>query len=319
MTAANPSRAISRTTFSPRPETQSGVTLVELMVVLLILAALAGAAVLSTEHIVDQTRDDQTRRTLTSIEQAVIGRPGLIDASGQHWIQGFVADMGRLPRAFGDAPVLPEDPRVQLQELWVPPMDPGAAFAIESPPGDLGVQLAAGWRGPYLQLPYGVAELRDAYGNGFVLRRADGMTAENSDPIAEIVALGSDGEAGGVGYATDLAVTLESALVPARYHGDVPVRVSGVPAGEWVILRIYGPVDGSAGTVAQVGPLLETGGIVTALFADVSIGRRVLRAYRVAASTVVAADDPIGGAVAGRVTPLTVVQGGVDEIQLEFD
>ncbi len=114
-----------------------GLTLVELVVVLLILTVLATVAVQMVEPQVDQARYDATRKTLENIRAAVIGDPDSRAPDGTPLVSGFVADMGRPPLA--------------IDELFVqgalPPLD------FQSPPGDPDLKMAAGWNGPYLRLP----------------------------------------------------------------------------------------------------------------------------------------------------------------------
>jgi len=75
---------------------QTGFSLVELTVVLLIITLLASVAVRETSELAFQTRYEQTRERLEMIRQAILGNPKLI-VNGQQAVSGFVADMGRLP------------------------------------------------------------------------------------------------------------------------------------------------------------------------------------------------------------------------------
>jgi type II secretory pathway pseudopilin PulG len=291
-------------------------TLVELIVVLAILVALAGTALLATEGLVEQGRRDACVRSLEAFREALLGRADLVDVNGKPWVRGFVADLGRLPQVSG---VPGADP---LEELWTPPADADAHFAIEAPPGDLQVQLAVGWRGPYLQLPLGRSRWLDGWGAPPQVLRADGTPALAGDPIAQIASLGADGLPGGEGYDTDLAVAIESSvapLQPALQHGDVPVRATGLAADAQVVIRVYGSVDGRAGTIAEAGPLLASAGEVAALFSDVPVGPRVLRAYVLAGAAPASPDDPVDAAMTGPLVPLTVVAGGLHEVVIDMD
>jgi len=75
---------------------QTGFSLVELTVVLLIITLLASVAVRETSELAFQTRYEQTKERLEMIRQAILGNPKLI-VNGQQAVSGFVADMGRLP------------------------------------------------------------------------------------------------------------------------------------------------------------------------------------------------------------------------------
>lgn len=311
---------------------RAGMSLVELIVVLTILLALAGTALLATEGIVDQGRRDATVRSLDVLREAVVGREGLIDANDKPWVRGFVADMGRLPLLSGAAPEL------GLLELWAPPDDSNALFAIDAPDGDeFGVKVAAGWRGPYVQPSLGQVGLLDGWGNPFVFWNAASEPAAEGEPIAQILSLGADQQVGGAGYDADLSIVLENSLGIIAHKGSVPVRVTGLEPGVQVVLRIYGPElddadlsGGPAGTIAQLGPLAEVGGQVSAVFEydpmdpidkkGITIGPRILRAYVVADDTAAPGkDDEIVSLVSTPVVPIMVVAGGLHEVAIDLD
>jgi prepilin-type N-terminal cleavage/methylation domain-containing protein len=110
-----------------------GFTLVELLLVLIILAAVAASATAMLDGVDQQPRYDITRDRLEAIRRAILGPD---DAPGT---QGFAADTGRLPftlRELLRAPdntVLPEDA-------------PEATLRTYSVVDGVG----SGWRGPYL-------------------------------------------------------------------------------------------------------------------------------------------------------------------------
>lgn len=76
---------------------RAGLTLVELVVVLAILAVLAGVAVRSLEPIADQARFEATQKTLNSAKNAIV--EDRLQASGTRHVSGFVSDMGLLPQS----------------------------------------------------------------------------------------------------------------------------------------------------------------------------------------------------------------------------
>lgn len=75
---------------------ETGFTLVEMTVVLLLITLLASVAMRETAELGFQTRYEQTRERLDMIKQAILGNPKQI-INGQQAVSGFVADMGRLP------------------------------------------------------------------------------------------------------------------------------------------------------------------------------------------------------------------------------
>ncbi|GEM_PF-3360310 len=76
---------------------QIGFTLVELLVVMLILTALASVTLDFTKDFAFQGRYEVTKDRYEKVKRAIIGRPDVL-INGQPDISGFVADMGRLPR-----------------------------------------------------------------------------------------------------------------------------------------------------------------------------------------------------------------------------
>jgi len=75
---------------------QAGFTLVEVLVVMLILVALASVTLDFTKDFAFQGRYEVTKDRYEKIKRAIIGRPDVL-INGQPDISGFVADMGRLP------------------------------------------------------------------------------------------------------------------------------------------------------------------------------------------------------------------------------
>ena len=151
--------------------------------VLVILAVVATVAVQALQPKVDSARLQQTSDTLSQVKLAVAGS---VQSDGQQIISqgGFVADMGRLPSGssvtIGNPLQLQLDPTsethsAELSELW----DDQSPLALQYPyqfrsgpksPVDLSdIQLACGWRGPYLDLPVGSGRLTDAWNRNFEL------------------------------------------------------------------------------------------------------------------------------------------------------
>lgn len=128
-----------------RRTTSRGFTLLEMVVVIGIIAVLAGAFVPLMLRPFTAQRQNETVRELTALETAILGRPENGDF-------GFVGTMGRLPPAGTTG----------LQELLVQGAMPAPAF------GELG--MPKGWAGPYLRV--GTAyPLLDGWGQPYVLER----------------------------------------------------------------------------------------------------------------------------------------------------
>ncbi len=303
------------------PSGASGLTLVEVLVVMFILALLAQTAVLATEGLAAQTMRDVTERSLSDMEVALLGHDGRVDAQGRAAVTGFVADVGRLPRAR-----IGTEPAAALRELWerrdaepVPPSERIPTLRIGSPPGDSEVQLACGWRGPYLRLGFGRSVPLDGWGRRFELWTELGVAVAEGDLVAGMESFGADGsdDPPGVvspGYDADLGLTVErevAPLVQARHLGTVRVQVRNLAAAQRTFLvRLYGPRDGVPATLAQ--PLSVT--VAATSDAEVSlpsipIGPRVVRVYEVVAGGDPAPEDPVPEGPRSRVWYVAVEAG----------
>jgi prepilin-type N-terminal cleavage/methylation domain-containing protein len=229
--------------------TRPGLTLLELVVVLVILAILTTVAIEGTSGVIDQGRYDATQRTLQNVQNAIIGPTGQHEPDGTPLVTGFVADIGRLPLATADA-----TGALTLDELWSNP-NGVAAFSFQPAAApDTDVLVPCGWRGPYLQLPLGTTQLRDGWGNPLSLLQADGVTTITTagTPIPWIRSLGSDDATGGTGYAADTDVIVVGPGIN-RYQSALTVNVTFVTqAGIQTTAPSGGTVSGL--TVTHFGP-----------------------------------------------------------------
>ena len=172
-------------------------TLVELLLVVFILAAVAATTASLATQADEQFRFDDTRARREEVRRAILGDP-LLKANGQPVVSGFAADVGRAP--------------VSLRELLDPALPPPAwSF-------DPVAQQWAGWRGPYLRGDTIVDPSDPIDGQRRVYR--DGWANLGPDPAAEqdnygwlyasasglvsLASYGSDGAPGGAQpYASD--------------------------------------------------------------------------------------------------------------------
>ncbi len=136
-----------------------GFTLLELLVVILLLSALALSLsnfLVSTD---DQLRYDDTKSRLEAIRQATLGTERVL--AGRPVVSGFVADIGRLPDSVDEL----------LEAHGLP------AFAYDPATG-----LEAGWRGPYLpglpELTTGERAWNDGWGRAFTFERRAGTAGD---------------------------------------------------------------------------------------------------------------------------------------------
>ncbi|MGE3804512.1 MAG: type II secretion system protein GspG [Gemmataceae bacterium] len=293
---------------------RGGLTLMELLVVLLVLAVMTTIAIRATENVVQQARYDAAQRGLLELRQAIIGPDNERDLDGTLLITGFVADVGRLPKASGNSPT------TQLAELWSNPFGL-AAFGIKPASTDSGdhyrrheVFVPCGWRGSYLRLPIGMAELRDGWGNPYVLLQADNSPASADAPITWIRSLGADNTAGGTDYNTDVEIastpplTINAAItVTVRLAPDdmgVPMELDDEAK---IVVKCFGPDPATGGVDGQIDGGkdsckivdIPSGSTSVTVTVNTTIGPRTIRAYQVknpmgeANDDVTALSDPV--------------------------
>lgn len=278
-------------------QSSRGLTLFELVIVLAILAAVTASAAVATDRVLSRRRVEVTQRMLQAFRDSVLGDfgqaeplPAVSADSGRGALDGFVADMGRLPLAVG------ADPQWQLAELWSNPRGL-APYGRKTAPGDPEVFLYCGWRGPYLDLPVGASGLRDGWGRPLLVltRDDDGMPlpATEGSPISGLTSTGSDGHLGVVSHdlplPEDLAVWLGD-VASSPTHADLTFTVlqydenqeEVIPAGfGHVLVRLYLP-DAATGNVGYLQSSIASGPFTappTFQFVDVPIGPKAVRAY----------------------------------------
>jgi len=235
-----------------------GLTLLELLVVVFILSALALSALSFTNNADEQFRFEDTRTRIEKIKTAVIGQPEQT-LNGEPAVSGFVADIGRLPNT--------------IQELIEPLSLPDWGFDTGTNSG-----IWAGWRGPYLTTvtEQNSAEkaFRDGWGNpgnaaadyGWFFE--DTTTIDNDVPhdgvdrTLRIQSFGSDsvvGNSSGVTYGDDYPVDVlaDSSDDFIQWH-DYLFNLNGwsvtvtfvnqtgaaYAGGDQVRLRLYYPQEG---------------------------------------------------------------------------
>ncbi len=179
---------------------RAGLTLVELLVVLVILALLSTLALRATAGLADQSRYEATRRGLKDIRRAVLG-----DWEGSQAAEGYVRDTGSLPGSLDD--LLTRPPALSLHAVQEFDSD-------EDGINDL--TMASGWFGPYLQLGPGQTQIRDGWGRTYEYTTGSTTTVRS---------LGADGDSDPPeeGYDADLVENIapedyRAALVTFRLY-----------------------------------------------------------------------------------------------------
>lgn len=136
-----------------RNRLQTGLTLLELLLVVFILSAVAFIALSEVSNDASQVRYEDTRNRLDLIRKSIIGDTGRT-LNGQPEIRGFVADVGRVPGCLEALLIIDPD----CDGNGTP--DPGAPQPWSFEPA---LNIWAGWNGPYLTDVNGV--FRDGWGN----------------------------------------------------------------------------------------------------------------------------------------------------------
>jgi len=211
-----------------------GMTLIELVVVLGILAGLATLALTSLGGLDTSARRDTSERVINQIELAIAG-------DGRE-AGRFVSDMGRLPVIHGD-----DSSRVKgegLMELWDDLGVYTAALSINFngvsaseitnfwPAGnELSGLLPGGWQGPYINM--GTGRLFDGFGNnlrflkGGIWYEIDNAALNDMDAVLGVASFGSDDTLGAAEWEEEDVFTDEStkdAAISAELTISIRVR-----------------------------------------------------------------------------------------------
>lgn len=142
-----------------------GVTLLELIIVMLIIGILAGVTLSAIDRVRERSLFDETMAEMKAIIKAITGDPDLI-SDGKRVDFGYVGDMGKLPDSLGGL-IRPEG------ELWN-----GPYYKLPFSEDEEGYKKDA-WGRPYQYSPEDLT-LR-SFGNGRVT-----LTCRIADSIADI-------------------------------------------------------------------------------------------------------------------------------------
>lgn len=205
-----------------------GLTLLELVVALAVLAVLSTVAVQALDPIADQARYESTRRVLDELRDVTVGSSTAKQANGLRIVSGFIAHTGTLPSDLDDFLSLP----VGLAGQSVQSFDSDRDTVDD-------VTLTSGWAGPYLNLGAGQTAVVDGWGQSPLIDPDGG--------VFDFTSLGSDNDSvvPESGYRADLSVTIQS----DEYLSTVVCRLFEIDG-------ITGTrIDPSPGVTEQLGVL----------------------------------------------------------------
>jgi len=140
---------------------QSGFSLVELVIIIVVLGILAAVAVPMFGNMINSSKISATKSELESLKRAIVGNPRVV-AGGELVDRGYQGDVGTAP--------------AQLADLVTKPGSVAAYNKITR----------IGWNGPYIDDNNG-DYLKDAWGNNYLYDQS-GRTLKSvngADTIAE--------------------------------------------------------------------------------------------------------------------------------------
>lgn len=233
------------------PMHPKGFTVIELLMVMLLVGILAVVAVDVVSDTTSESRFEETVNRLKQIQNAMIGDPNLKEG-GARTSFGYLGDVGGIPTAGQGLAALTTNPGV-----------PVAGYAINST-----VRFGIGWNGPYLSGGNsGTDYTTDLWGNALVYSPA-------AVPPT-VVSRGSDGAAGGTGFAQDITVSMPVELRVATVRGFI--CVNGAPFTASAEVQLNYP-NGS-GVLTQTTDAVIPAENGQFSFANVPMGIRSITVY----------------------------------------
>jgi prepilin-type N-terminal cleavage/methylation domain-containing protein len=188
---------------------QTGFTLIEVVMVLVLMAIIGTMTLNGLRGSSDAERWEETRQKMEAIKQAILGDPASTSDTERNRF-GYLGDMGRMP---GSLTVL---------------------TGAEAPAWSFNTYLGigAGWRGPYYNRPFtaGYGIEQDGWGNAFIYS------------TTSLTSRGSDNAGGGSNHATDIVVLFPQSQRLASVGGRI--TDAGVGLGSEVVQLFY-PASGA--------------------------------------------------------------------------
>lgn len=219
-----------------------GLTLLELVVVLGILAMLASVAIRSLAPMADQARYEATQRLLDELRVAIAGHPARQTIADSSVIHGIVSDTGMLPGSSDDLLTKPSGWIDRTLQSFDSDRD-----SIDD------LTLSSGWNGPYMQLGAGRSTIVDGWGHAPVLTPNLGGL--------DLISTGSDGDSVGseTGNQADITLPILSRDITGdcicrlfAIDGTSGLRIDPNPTGSEQLGVLFYGVNANGGTTGAI-------------------------------------------------------------------
>jgi prepilin-type N-terminal cleavage/methylation domain-containing protein len=251
----------------------AGLTLLELLVVVAILAVLASVAVRVTGDVESEARVRAGQESLSAMRSAILGQANKAGGYGGAQSLGFVSDMGRLPRAklvAGISLTVSElysvtAPDLRPYGLWTNLLSPGSVQLVgDNLPStatnqvlDNAIRVPAGWRGPYLRISNISKGLRDGWGKEIASPAPSAVTPPVDVWSAGLLTLQPGGVSWDPNQLNDPLATTYNAIVAP----EVPVYGGFFLSGFGADMSV-----GSSTLTAYADAIVDSDFLVTATF-----------------------------------------------------
>jgi type II secretory pathway pseudopilin PulG len=248
---------------------QSGFTLVEVMIMIVVLSALAVASVVTVSGDVDQARYQATLKQMRDIRDALYGADA---GKKQRSDFGYVGDMGSIPTQTQG-----------LSALWEMPSLAHAWEVDTSDPSDV-ARMGAGWNGPYLKSSsfFGADHSKDAWGNPLIYQPDSGvLISHGSNGIQDVPGTVT-------GTAADIRVNLPASHAKTTLY--LVIQKSGAVWNGSADAELNYPLAPN-GTLAKMSSSTAgANGLFT--FNNVPLGKRTVKFYFPSSSAPVVNSGP---------------------------
>lgn len=224
---------------------RGGFTLIEIMTVVGIIAAMAGMIIPLALRATSTMREQATIEELETLKKAIIGE-ARATIKGEEFSFGFVGDIGGVPTS--------------IERLLTRGTLPAFSF-------DFILKIGAGWNGPYSVKKFGSDITKDPYGNDYSYSTTPGTNVDLG--VSYLARITSPGLDNSLGTSDDLTIQILEPEVRSDIFGFIKDSLgAGIPA---VDVTIHYP---SEGTLTTTTTTTNLEGFYS--FTDIPIGDRAI-------------------------------------------